>query len=128
MQKLIFEAAWDRTISQKDREELKQVFQKEISNLGNGVTFTTVWVAENHKNELLVTAIIHNKTEQHFCFESTTLEFYEESTLLAEHTFTLPSLVVAAETSMPWTFIFPVGSYERSDSIELAELKLKKRK
>ncbi|MEH7385823.1 SLAP domain-containing protein [Bacillus sp. JJ1521] len=124
MQKLVFEEAWDRTISQKDREEIKHIFHKAVTKLETGITFTTIWVAVNHKNERLVTTIVHNNTAQNLLFENTTLEIWDGANHLAEHTFTLPALKVPPVTSMPWTFIFP-ASFEVPDS---ATLRLKKEK
>lgn len=124
MQKLVFEEAWDRTISQKDRDEIEHIFHEAIANLGTGVTFTTIRVAVNHKNERLVTTIVHNNTEQSLLFENTTLEIWDGANRLAEHRFTLPTFQVPPETSMPWTFIFP-ASFEVPDS---ATLRLKKEK
>ncbi|THE09305.1 SLAP domain-containing protein [Bacillus timonensis] len=107
MQKLVFEDAWDRTIAQKDREEIERIFQEAVAHLDTGVTFTTIRIAVNHKNERLVTAIIHNRTERTLIFENTPLDIWVGDNRLAEHKFTYPTLQVPPKTSMPWTFIFP---------------------
>nr|WP_304216242.1 SLAP domain-containing protein [Fredinandcohnia onubensis] len=126
MQKLVFEDAWDRTISQKDREIIEQLFRDEISE--EGVSFTIFRIAVNHKNERLVTAIVHNRTAQNLVFENTPLQVFDGEKLLAEHQFTLPALQVPSETSMPWTFIFPSDSFEIPNSIEHTTLRHKKEK
>ncbi|MCC3357010.1 SLAP domain-containing protein [Bacillus sp. REN16] len=124
MQILVFEDAWDRTISPKDREKIEHIFYETVADLDAGVTFTTIWIATNHKNEQLVTAIIHNKTTQNLIFENTLIEVWSGDNLLANQKFTLPTLYIPPETSMPWTFIFPAG-FEVPDS---ATLRLKKEK
>jgi len=126
MQKLVFEDAWDRTISQKDREIIEQLFRDETSE--EGISFTIVLMAANHKNERLVTAIVHNRTAQNLVFENTPLQFLVGDKLLVKHEFTLPALQVPPETSMPWTFIFPNESFEIPNSIEHAKLIHKKEK
>lgn len=126
MQKLVFEAAWDRSISQKDRDKIEQLFREETSE--EEVSFTTFRIAVNHKNERLVTAIVHNQTAQNLVFENTPLQFCDRDKLLVEHEFTLPALQVPPETSMPWTFIFPADSFEIPNSIEHAKLRHKKEK
>lgn len=126
MQKLVFEDAWDRTLSQKDRDIIEQLFRDETSE--EGISFTIVRMAVNHKNERLVTAIVHNRTAQVFIFENTPLQFSDGEKLLAEHQFTIPALQVPPETSMPWTFIFPSDSFEIPNSIEHAILRHKKEK
>ncbi|MDR4889906.1 SLAP domain-containing protein [Fredinandcohnia sp. QZ13] len=125
MQRLLFEEAWDRTISQKDREEIERIFQDVVLNLDMGVTFTTVRIAVNHKVERLVTSIIHNRTEQTLIFENTILEIWVGDKRLAEHNFTYPTLQVPPKTSMPWTFIFPETVEVPTDQ---ATFKLKKEK
>nr|WP_309098648.1 SLAP domain-containing protein [Fredinandcohnia onubensis] len=126
MQKLVFEAAWDRTISQKDREIIEKLFRDETSE--EGISFTIIRMTVNHKNERLVTAIIHNRTAQYLVFENTPLQFCDGDKLLVEHEFTLPAVQVPPETSMPWTFIFPADSFEIPNSIEHAKLRHKKEK
>lgn len=126
MQKLVFADAWDRTISQKDREIIEQLFRDEISE--EGVSFTIFRIAVNHKNERLVTAIVHNRTSQNLVFENTPLQFCERDRLLVEHEFTLPALQVPPETSVPWTFIFPTVCFEIPNSIEHTTLRHKKEK
>ncbi|WP_099355341.1 SLAP domain-containing protein [Fredinandcohnia onubensis] len=126
MQKLVFEAAWDRTISRKDRDVIEQLFREEI--IEEGISFTIIRVAVNHKNERLVTAIVHNRTAQYLVFENTPLQFCDGDRLLVEHEFTLSALQVPPETSMPWTFIFPADGFEIPNSIEHATLRHKKEK
>ncbi|MGN7296782.1 SLAP domain-containing protein [Ferdinandcohnia sp. SAFN-114] len=126
MQKLVFEDAWNRTISQKDRDIIQQLFREETPE--KGVSFTPFRIAVNHKNERLVTAIVHNRTPQNLVFENTSLQLFDEKKLLAEHEFTLPALQVPPETSMPWTFIFPPDSFQILNSIEHVTLKRKKEK
>ena len=128
MQKLVFEAAWDRTISQRDRKDLERTFHDGVASLENGVSFTTFRIAANHKNERLVTAIVHNNSAQNLIFENTPLQFWVGDTLLAEHTFTLPALQIEPETSLPWTFIFPADSFEIPNSIKDAKLRHNKEK
>ncbi|WP_077619614.1 SLAP domain-containing protein [Bacillus sinesaloumensis] len=128
MQKLQFEAAWDRTISEKDRREIQSTFQEVAPSLEPGIHFTTFRIAVNHKNEQLVTSIIHNCTEESFLFKNTPLQIWNGDTLLAEQAFTISSLQVGPETSMPWTFIFPADGFEISESTKDAKLKLKKEK
>jgi SLAP domain-containing protein len=126
MQKLVFEDAWNRTISQKDRDIIEQLFRDETPE--EGVSFTIVRMAVNHKNERLVTAIVHNRTAQNLVFENAPLQFCDGDTLLVEHEFTLPALQVPPETSMPWTFIFPAESFEIPNSIEHVTLRHQKEK
>ena len=59
MQQLQWEQAWDRTISDEDRAEIENRF-KQTKQSNEAATF--IREAINHRGDLLVTAIIHNRT------------------------------------------------------------------
>lgn len=127
MQQLAFEAAWDKTISKQDREEIELAFQKSLTKLKDeAIPFTTIWIAQNYKEELLVTALVHNQTNEPLRFHQTSVELWDGDKRLANHIFTIPSLHIKANTSMPWTFIFPRESYELPETIKNGKLKLGK--
>ncbi|WP_102028808.1 SLAP domain-containing protein [Salirhabdus sp. Marseille-P4669] len=125
MQKLKFEAAWDKTLADKDRQEIQEIFTNSIPSLEDELQFTTVWIAENYKEELLVTALIHNQSNTDVTFNQTAIQFLDGNTVLGEHTFTIKPLRIEPKTSMPWTFIFPASSFELPDTIEEGILRLK---
>ncbi|MEB6551436.1 SLAP domain-containing protein [Heyndrickxia sporothermodurans] len=110
MQNLQFERAWDKTISEKDRERINNVFLKTNSSTNRGIQFTPLWQAVNHKSELLVTTLIQNFSEQTLIFNNRKLLYFKNNKLIAEHIFSIPNLLVERNTSIPWTFIFPVNS------------------
>jgi len=108
-QTLQFEAAWDKTIANKDREKIKQEFIRVKENLSKEekIQFTTLGHAINHKGELLVTVLVHNTSNSDFTFHHDTIQYHANGELIAGHIFTIPRLVIEKETSIPWTFIFP---------------------
>lgn len=110
MQQLRFHPKWDRTISTKDREYIKQTFDSIKTTGKDGVSFPFLWQAINHKQDLLVTVLIHNCTPEVIAFKQKRLQYKKEAIVIAEHSFTLPD-PIAGYTSTPWTFIFPVGKY-----------------
>ncbi|GAA0338307.1 hypothetical protein GCM10008967_30730 [Bacillus carboniphilus] len=114
MQKLKFEASWDKAISEQDREQILNVFKETHPN-GHDVEFTPLWQAVNHKGELLVTVLVQNYSGNDVDFHNKKLRYTVNQEMVAAHTFTIPALVVEGETSMPWTFIFPVESLKNSD-------------
>ncbi|WP_165769140.1 hypothetical protein [Virgibacillus profundi] len=57
MQKLIFESAWDKTIAEQDRENIKQVFDKVNLTAEKSIQFTSLWQAKNHRGELLIAVL-----------------------------------------------------------------------
>ncbi|MGE8080122.1 SLAP domain-containing protein [Peribacillus loiseleuriae] len=118
MQKLQYESSWDKTLSNKDRKIIEGIFLNTSLPNQNSIQFTSLWQAINHKGELLVTVLVHNFSHQVCSFMNKKLRYIENNDIFAEHTFTLPSLTVQPETSMPWTFIFPVESLNSHELLE----------
>ncbi|GAB2534705.1 SLAP domain-containing protein [Gracilibacillus alcaliphilus] len=106
MQQLIFEEAWNKTISLKDRHELETLFQQTKNTASEGIFFSIVRIAVNHRNDLLVTALVHNFNHQAHKLTEETILLLEKSHVLSRLTITDSRLQLSAKTSMPWTFIF----------------------
>jgi SLAP domain-containing protein len=108
-QTLQFEAAWDKTIANQDREKIKQEFIRVKENLSKEakIQFTTLRHAVNHKGELLVIVLVHNTSNTDFTFYNQQIHYQTNGQTIARNIFTIPRLVIKKETSMPWTFIFP---------------------
>ncbi|USK68624.1 SLAP domain-containing protein [Peribacillus asahii] len=122
MQKLQFEPSWDKTLSPKDRKRIEKIhFETSLSNPAN-MQLTPLWQATNHKGELLITVLVHNFSQQVLLFHNKKLRYIENKEIIAEHIFSLPSLIIQRETSMPWTFIFPVESLKKPATLEKGHL------
>jgi SLAP domain-containing protein len=111
LQKLSFEPAWDRTLGQKDREIIKKVFTETDHKNRSGIKTVVIRSAFNHKEELLVTVIIHNYENAAVSLHDKNVSYSLDGRTIGEmqssYTLEIPPL-----TSMPWTFIFPKGHYE----------------
>lgn len=112
MQTLQFESSWEKTISIRDRELITEIFQDNNSSMIDGqiIRLVPIWEALNYKGEILITVLIHNFTDIEQIFQKQKIAYIEKETIIAEHTFTVPKLIIKPKTSMPWTFIFPVES------------------
>ncbi|MFB5283138.1 SLAP domain-containing protein [Peribacillus sp. Hz7] len=122
MQKLQFEPSWDKTLSLKDRKRIEEIHSEtSLSNPAN-MQLTPLWQATNHKGELLITVLVHNFSQQVLLFHNKKLRYIENKEIIAEHIFSLPALVIQQETSMPWTFIFPVESLKKPTTLEKGHL------
>ncbi len=124
MQKLLFEEAWERTISEADRLLIKEAFQQAVLSDLPAIQFSRLWQATNYKDELLITAIIHNVSGNSFSFTKKTIYYRAGEEIAAYHKFTLP-VAVKAKTSMPWTFIFPKESIAAGFSQDIGKLEFK---
>ncbi|SET73919.1 SLAP domain-containing protein [Salinibacillus kushneri] len=108
-QSLNYESSWDKTLSEKDRAFIQHVFQETQYSKD---PFITLWEAINHQSDLLVTVLIQNHGSSILTFQNQKLRYLDQTRIIAENTFTIPALVIEPYTSMPWTFIFPHGSYD----------------
>lgn len=113
MQNLVFEEAWDKTISNQDRYEIERAFQQSMIPQ-NELLCTPLWRAINHKGDLLVTVLIHNGTKEDFSILDKTITLLKENKILAKNIFSIPQLQLKPKTSMPWTLIFPKGTFDES--------------
>ncbi|WP_188455140.1 SLAP domain-containing protein [Virgibacillus oceani] len=124
MQNLTFESAWSKTISNKDRKQIERAFSDAVFDTVNSIYLSPLWQAINHKNHLLITVLIHNTTQQDLSFHNTKMRYIEGNQIVAEHSFTIPSLVIEPQTSMPWTFIFPVDSMRIRAALKNGKLEI----
>ena len=124
MQQLQFEASWDKALSGQDRRYIEKVFNETKHLHSSGVVFSPIREAINHKEELLVSALVHNFRNQPLLFNNVSLLYRIGEEVIAERVFTLPKLVIPNEVSMPWTFIFPWGSYKSQAPFKNGRLEL----
>lgn len=122
MQKLEFEASWDKSLSSKDRREIEEIFLQTYKTESQDILLTPIWQAVNHKSELLITVLVHNFSEEEITFYNRKLAYIENENFLAEHTFTLQTLIIKPKVSMPWTFIFPVESLKNYATLQNGHL------
>ena len=108
MQQLQFESSWAKALSAQDRDAIEKLFYDTKQQHDSTIVFSPIRQAINHRNELLVTVLVHNFSQQPLQFENTHLVYSNEQEVLAESVFTLSTLTIPPHVSMPWTFIFPV--------------------
>ncbi|MGM8215955.1 SLAP domain-containing protein [Bacillaceae bacterium W0354] len=124
MQKLLFEKAWDQTISTQDRDRIQHIFNDTKESTEENIELITLWHAVNHKGDLLVTALMHNKTDERFTFNDQPIQYVIKHNVVGEFSFTIPALTLESKTSMPWTFIFPKDYWTNKLGKETGELSL----
>ncbi|KGR76231.1 SLAP domain-containing protein [Ureibacillus sinduriensis] len=124
MQQLQFEASWDKALAAEDRLEIKRIFDETKRHDQSDIVFTPIREANNHEEALLVTVLVHNFTNESLSFQNTRLLYSIQGEVIAEETFTLPALSIPHKTSMPWTFIFPKGSYQQQSDIVNGHIRL----
>ncbi|RHW33964.1 SLAP domain-containing protein [Lysinibacillus yapensis] len=111
MQQLQFEASWDKALADQDRKIIEAIFNETVQLNSSGIICSPIREAINHKEELLVTVLVHNFTNDSWNLHHTQLQYSIKGKIVADHMFTLPKLEIPPKMSMPWTFIFPKDSY-----------------
>lgn len=105
MQKLFLESAWDKTIAPADRVKITNHFHEHVPHLLEKIHFSFYKKAINHKNELLITVLIHNAQDIALNLQNVVITYKEENKQVATGIFIVP-VKIEKYTSMPWTFIF----------------------
>ena len=107
MHQLIFHPAWDKAIADQDRKHILQIYRNIRLTEKDPIQITVLRHAFNYKEELLVTGIVHNLTEEMYTPHHETIIYRQDGQDRAKSLFTIPDLIVNGKTSTPWTFIFP---------------------
>lgn len=105
MQKLEFEAAWDKTIAPQDRRDIEEIFNERLVDKKQGVDFIFLWEATNYKGDLLVAVLIENRNSNELLMENVAIQYEYQGRDPVISTFTLP-FTIKNKTTMPWTFIY----------------------
>ncbi|AUJ24729.1 SLAP domain-containing protein [Virgibacillus dokdonensis] len=124
MQRLLFEASWEKTIDARDREEIEKVFEQVKEMKESRQSFFILSQARNHRNDLLVTVLIQNGLETDWVLCGGKLTYYEANKLIATEVFSDKRLIVPAKCSMPWTFIFPESSVQQEPNFKKGTLQM----
>ena len=122
MQKLHYESSWDKALPTKDRERIINVFKETSAEHHSAIKFTPLWEATNYRDELLITVLVHNFSNDIVTFNNTKLRYIVNSDVIAEHAFTIPALEIQPKTSMPWAFIFPALSLNNHVNLDNGHL------
>ncbi|WP_058306091.1 SLAP domain-containing protein [Gracilibacillus massiliensis] len=112
MQKLVLEEAWKTTISDQDHQDIVTIFNKTKETLKKIIPIRSAF---NHRDDLLITVLLHNFTDTKLDLRNVTIQLVKEEETLATQKFQDNRLLLEPITSMPWTFIFPKNSYSSLD-------------
>lgn len=106
---LDLDAQWDKQLNDTQKEELRRIV-KELPKLRDKeVNFTGIQHVKMDNGSLAITLLIRNGNDRDINLEQLPLEVVDAAgNVVANGTFKLdPVLVVKANTSKPWTFVYP---------------------
>ena len=99
---------WEEALSADKKEALTKVVASLPKLKEREVNFSGFQAKPQEDGSLAISLFIRNGHSQHITLEQLPLEVLDASgELVARGSFTLDSLEVKANTSKPWTFIFP---------------------
>lgn len=106
---LDLDAQWEKQLSNDQKEELRKIV-KELPKLRDKeVNFTGIQHVKMDNGSLAITLLIRNGNDRDINLEQLPLEVVDaNNAVVATGTFKLdPVIVVKANTSKPWTFVYP---------------------
>jgi SLAP domain-containing protein len=124
MQQLQFEASWDKALADQDRRNIERLFNETKHLKDSDILCSPIREAINHQEALLVTVLVHNRTDRLLTFTNERLLYSIEGEVIADKVFTIPALTIPPQVSMPWTFIFPKDSYTPQIAFENGQLEI----
>ncbi|PKG22932.1 SLAP domain-containing protein [Niallia nealsonii] len=124
MQHLQFEVSWDKALANQDRQNIERIFNETKHLNSSNIICSPIREAINHNEALLVSVLVHNFTDHLLTFNNTRLIYSIQGEIIADKAFTLPTIAIPSQVSMPWTFIFPKDSYTSQTSFENGRLEI----
>ncbi len=111
--------SWETGLSEEDKGKLQAIIDRVGEPNKGEVNFMGISIAHNEEN-LTVTLLIRNGTEQNIHLHQIPLAVKDASkNIIAQGAFTLDDFIVKANTSKPWTFIFP-SSFIKAEEMDLS--------
>ena len=122
--RLDLEASWEQALSTQQREHLKKLMET-LPPLSVGeINFMGLEAKINEKRDLIVTLLIRNGSDKNIQLEQIPLVVEDASgDIVCKGVFRLEHFEVKANTSKPWTFIFPSNLLLKED-IDLTKWKV----
>ncbi|MFZ4451125.1 accessory Sec system S-layer assembly protein [Salibacterium aidingense] len=115
--------SWEQSLAEKDKNELQDMVEKLDPPKPGEVNFMGLKAVQKENGDLHVTLLIRNGSTKSITLEQIPLQVEDASgTTIAKGGFTLNDFGVKANTSKPWTFIFP-SSMVSEDNLDLSSWK-----
>lgn len=106
--RLDLEESWEKSIDEKTKKMLEKLVAEAPPLKPNEVNFLGVSAKQQENGDLVVTILIRNGNEKNITLEQIPLGIQDATNEeIARGSFTLENLTVDANTSKPWSFIFP---------------------
>ncbi|MFB5661030.1 accessory Sec system S-layer assembly protein [Alteribacillus sp. HJP-4] len=116
---LDLQESWEESLAKKDKRSLEKMVDEFSPPKEGEVNFMGLKAMQKDNGQLQVTMLIRNGSEKDVSLERIPLAVEDATmTVVAEGSFTVEDFIVKANTSKPWTFIFP-SELVTEDEIDL---------
>lgn len=114
--KLELHGSWEESLPIEQKEALEQLLSSLPSLKEDEVNITGVQLKEQSDDGLAVTVFIRNGTNKSLSFQQIPLVLFDANNkIVTQGSFKLDNFEVQANTTKPWTFIFPKELIEKDE-------------
>ncbi|GCD81073.1 MAG: accessory Sec system S-layer assembly protein [Geobacillus sp.] len=100
--------SWEKSLAAEDKQKLQALVQSLQPPKPGEVNFMGLQAQQTEQGDLHVTLLIRNGSDKNIHIEQLALQVHDASgDIVASGAFSLDHFEVKANTSKPWTFIFP---------------------
>lgn len=105
---LDLEESWEKSIAEDTKKSLQEIVDNAPPLKPGEVNFMGINAKQKENNDLAVTILIRNGSDKNITLEQIPLGVRDANKKeIAKGSFKLDNFIVKANTSKPWTFIFP---------------------
>ena len=113
---LDLEESWNSSLSIEDKEKLQKIVDSLTPPKEGEVNFMGLQASRHENGDLHVTVLIRNGSPKTISIQQLPLQVRDASKeVIAKGGFQLDNLQVVANTTKPWTFIFPASLVTKND-------------
>ena len=113
---LDLEVSWEKSIAEKTKSTLKEIIANAKPLKSGEMNFMGIQAKRNDKGELVVTILIRNGSDKNITLQQVPLGVKDASDEeIAKGSFKIADFTVKANTSKPWSFIFPASMITKEE-------------
>ncbi|MBS4195739.1 accessory Sec system S-layer assembly protein [Lederbergia citri] len=113
---LMLDASWEKSVTDEQKQYLRELVEKLPPLKENEVNFIGIQAKFTDQGGLATTLLIRNGSAEAIRLEELPLQIMDaQKNVVASGSFKLNDFIINANTSKPWTFIFPQNLLENKN-------------
>ena len=114
--RLELDEKWEKTLPEEQKENLKKIVEKLGDPAKNELNFTGLSATTLENGNLTISLLIRNGYDRNVNIEKLPLQLIDATgDLVAEGQFNIGNFEVKANTTKPWTFVFPASLIQKEN-------------